>query len=496
VKRRTNVPSPVDSLVTQVEQLQQTDSSVEDGETVWVRSTQCLWVYRVNSGLTPNGTDVVAALYGNGVWVRSNLTLGAAGDLLQTSWFIDPVNGNDTNSGATLALALKTDAERQRRWGPSTRLVAPTTVTYASSPPSTDKVNYDVAYLDGASLTVQGTPTIVKPNITLSAVTTLDRATQTPWDITGGTLGAADVGLMVRINQGARVNNYAAICKDLGGNKVRIAPFGNLDIANTVTLGYPFVQVVPQVNDVVDVIDVPTLTVGLLSFRAGTNSMFAAGPPFINGVLFDSVRLDGAGSGANTLMGTVELHGANAFYRQSILKQVRLIGGGGQWMAGGLIAGLLQVQSVYSSNGGPFCSLLGFGTLAGSLGVFTVQRGASCVLGGDCLFQNFSIFTFGMLYGEFVSVFDRSGANLAVQAIAGGVYRSRVLLTSDLLWGDGNAGVGVRILSASALVYGTKPTINTPQGAGRQSVIGGVNTDWAAVPVVTAANNAMIVVDA
>jgi hypothetical protein len=79
MQRRTNVIRPVDSISTLVEQMQQTDSTVEDGEIVWVRSTQQLFLYRVNSGLVPNGTTIVASLYGSGVWVLTNLTLGGGG---------------------------------------------------------------------------------------------------------------------------------------------------------------------------------------------------------------------------------------------------------------------------------------------------------------------------------------------------------------------------------------------------------------------------------
>jgi hypothetical protein len=79
MQRRGNVVSPVDSISTLAEMLQSSDSSVDDGETVWVRSTQQLFLYRLNSGLVPNGTTVVASLYGAGVWVLTSLVLGGGG---------------------------------------------------------------------------------------------------------------------------------------------------------------------------------------------------------------------------------------------------------------------------------------------------------------------------------------------------------------------------------------------------------------------------------
>jgi hypothetical protein len=90
MKRRGNVVSPVDSINTLVEQLQQTDFTVEDGETVWVRSEQTLFVYRINSGLVADGVNVVASLYGNGVWQRLNVA--AFGNSIPT--FNSVIQGN------------------------------------------------------------------------------------------------------------------------------------------------------------------------------------------------------------------------------------------------------------------------------------------------------------------------------------------------------------------------------------------------------------------
>jgi hypothetical protein len=130
MKRRGNVISPIDTISTVVEMLQQTDSTVEDGEIVWVRSEQTLFVYRVNSGLIPDGTTVIASLYGNGgVWQR--LTFGVS-FLGQSAWFVDPTNGNDASSGKTSATAIRTLAELGRRWGIVTNINVPTTAKGAA----------------------------------------------------------------------------------------------------------------------------------------------------------------------------------------------------------------------------------------------------------------------------------------------------------------------------------------------------------------------------
>ncbi len=419
--------------------------------------------------------------------VSSNLD----GDpLSQAAWFIDPLNGSDSNTGLTATTALKTDAERQRRWGNFTVVAQPVTVTYLSSPPATDVVNYNVGYQTGGSLTITGTKTVTNPAIALTAVTTLNRGTQTPWDVTGVGLGATDVGRLMRITSGARLNNYCGVAKDLTGGKVRVSPFGNLDVAGAQATGVCFSQVTPQAADVVEVFTVPILTIGTMSFRALT---VAIPTGTTNGIFFDTIGLDGTSNGIISMLGTMLVQGANVFFRQTTWQRIKFGGLGGIWAAGGIATNTWQVQGGFSNNGGPFCQFLGFLMTAGA---FTVQAGAAAMIGGDCLFQNAACQSAGNLFGEFVSAFDRTVSDNAVQIFPGGCYRSSAISTSDLLWGDNNTGHGVKIRSGGEMTYNTKPTINTLQGAGRQSLIGGVNQDWATVPSVTAANNAMIVLEA
>jgi len=99
MKRRTNVISPVDSISAIVEQLQQTDATVEDGETVWVRSEETLFVYRVDSALVPDGVNVVASLYGNGVWQRLNVA--PITDIAQAQTRYVDKNGNDATGNGS-----------------------------------------------------------------------------------------------------------------------------------------------------------------------------------------------------------------------------------------------------------------------------------------------------------------------------------------------------------------------------------------------------------
>jgi hypothetical protein len=246
LKRRTNLPSPVDSINTLVEQLQQTDSSVEDGEVVWVRSTQCLWVYRINSGLVANGADIVASLYGNGVWVR--LTGQGTAAMAQLNWYIDPVNGSDSNNGQTPATALKSDAERQRRMGPTpiwdggqalggaSLTAAAYHIFYLNDLPLTDPVNIAgfralnaAIFLHGSATPGQGKSILFSG--TIDALDTLDRTAgvNRSWQITSNALpvswtASGLIGKRVRLTSG-NVGAKSFPIKDLGAKKARMCQF-------------------------------------------------------------------------------------------------------------------------------------------------------------------------------------------------------------------------------------------------------------------------------
>jgi hypothetical protein len=415
-------------------------------------------------------------------WMRqASVALDAqVSGLTQTAWFVDPVNGNDANNGTTLATSLKTDAERQRRWGPSTILTAPTTLTYASSPPATDPVNFDVQINRGGSLTIQGTRTVVLPAVALSAVTTINRATQTPWDVTAVGLGAAHVGKIIRITNGTRAGNNAIVVKDLGGGKVRVSPFGTLSISLSFI---PWVAVTPVApTDLVEVVDVPVLSIGTMRFRSGSNADFVASPAE-NLVIFDSIKIDG---GLNTEVGTIITDNVSVWMGQTILTNTMVTGAGAVLMGGGALGNFLAVATAgffiglgFAGLPGTTCAFAGVSVSSfGIVGYF----GDSCVIGLDCIFQNCAVDISGQVQGDRVSCFDAATANTAFVIEPGATYISRVYNQTDLLWGTANAGFAVSVSSGGKLFYVTKPTINGGLGVGRESRIGGTDKQWGAVP--------------
>jgi hypothetical protein len=224
MKRRGNVISPIDSINSIVEMLIQTDSSVEDGEIVWVRSAQALFVYRVNSGLTPDNVNVIASLYGNGVWQRLLTGSSSSGVLDQATWFVDPIAGSDTNTGLTAGTALKTNAELARRWGIGTRLIGQAySVTWVSGTGTGDPVVMDVIMGPAATLTLKGTTTVALSS-TLTGFTATNRAGQVMNALVDTTVAsfAAHVNKPYTITSGARAGTSGFIMAATGANTARV----------------------------------------------------------------------------------------------------------------------------------------------------------------------------------------------------------------------------------------------------------------------------------
>lgn len=413
------------------------------------------WTATQPAGTTVNqngSTGCVAAANG-GFWICNSGQLAAT--VFQTSWFVS-ATGNDSLDGTTAANAI-TEAERQRRWGPIVRLASPTTINYLNSPATPVNLNAQLAL--AASLSLLGTRTQTK-NGAFTAVTTLNRGTQTPWSVTGGTLGAADVGSIIRITSGARIGANARVMKDLGGNQVRTTPFGTGSVSSFWT------TVTPVNTDPFEVVTLPTLTLGAIQV-AGLSNTPPVASPLQNTLLFDSLTIDG---GAN-ILGVVAALNIETFYTQCILKRFGMYGLFHIPLGGGM--------DLISTFGGSTVNALAFGCLNSQI---SVDPSCVVVFDLDCLFQNsqLSVIAGAACDGGLVSFFDTTGADLALVVNAGATYRSVPTFSTDLTWGTANTGHGAAVKSAGHVLYTTKPSVNAGLGAGREAVVGGTDKLWGA----------------
>lgn len=192
----------------------------------------------INQQLIYNGTQ----------WIPTNSAVSAA----QATWYIDPNSGIDTNNGLTSGTAIKTLAEFYKRtqFGNVWTITNNVDVFFNSYPPVTDPLRLRVKFYQnpsssGPTLTFHP-PTFTQLSTgTFSAVTILDRSTNTPWEVTDGTIDTSnDVKKRIRISSGPRAGSIAWVAKSTGAGSRRTSTFAQWAATN---LG-PTV-ITPQVGD-------------------------------------------------------------------------------------------------------------------------------------------------------------------------------------------------------------------------------------------------------
>jgi hypothetical protein len=184
--------------------------------------------------------------------------------LSQPDWFIDSINGNDNNDGATEETALKTLTELSERWGKGNTLIPPgkvTSVFILTSLP-TDVPNFDVIVESDGALLFIGTP-IVTNTVPVISVTTRDRTTPaggTPWSL-GLSTGAAQfvtLGTNFRVFD-ATLDAYFWGWKASGNTLYITEPVTFPGIGSTLSPGN---RVAPAATDTFQVQTLPQVTFG------------------------------------------------------------------------------------------------------------------------------------------------------------------------------------------------------------------------------------------
>jgi len=453
-------------------------SGLVDGvSTAWVESVKDTWRWDATSTLTADNITVCNPTANGANPGRFIRKLEPAPEWRQqAAWFVDTA-GNDENDGTTSLTPVKTDVEISRRWGSGTvQLSVPVTVTYAQAPAG--DTAFDWEPLTGGSLTLLGTPTISQAAVVLTAVTAQNRGTQTAWAITGATLGAADVNKIAIITAGTagNIGAYARVLKDNGGGSVNVSPFGKFAVGSS-----PFTQVTPVVGDTVQIVTPMTLNCAMLRTTSNTTTAAAASPTR-NCLVVDSITLTGTAS----FQGMVISNGAPVFFARSIPTNVAIAGSPSSvsnvhFCGGGAHGVTIQTAGVAQFRQTGITSFLGLLT------------GARAVLFTDTYFQNAdcTVDPAASILSTGAAWFDRASSDRALQLFHNAFYRQSGAVPD---WGSANAGHGILVSAGAMYSYTTKPTVNTGLGAGREVQLGGVDTLYAGIPAVTAANNAAMVV--
>lgn len=423
----------------------------------------------------------------NGAAVR-NLQ-GNRTALTQAVWKVDSTATDNEGSGSALD-PVKNDYEIQRRWGAGVPSLAAVQVaiTYAQSPSNITNLKASIG--TNGSLSILGTPTVTKPGTVITAVQAQVRTpgAEAGWAITAVGLGAGDVGKLAVITSSVNapsIGAYARILKDETAGKVRVSPFGTYATSTA-----PFTQRTPVVGDVIEIRELSTvLSVGTIQLESEYQTTIAAAPAR-NVAIFDSIRLDGD---ATTFNGTIFSNRVNVHFARSLLTNLSICGqsasqaiqqmcGGGCGVAGG-VGVIIRAGGFFNMR------------QPGNLGSCSAAPGSALTVGVDTYFQDSALtFNRGSIGNtQGVAMFDRTVSN-AVLGVSPGAMVQHSGATAD--WGTNNAGHGITMTSLASYTYAVKPTINGTLGAGREALIGGVDTLYGTVPAITAANNAALVLTA
>lgn len=193
-------------------------------------------------GLLQNMSEMLGGLVTRHVdaklfdWIRavSGLLEGTNPAMAQLNWYIDPINGNDANDGASATTALRTDDERQRRMGENPIWSAGDYHIFYLN--DIDKVVLRGRRIGSAAIFVHGSATpgngqSILYSGTIDALTTLSPSTNQPWQITSNGLpvswtasGLID-GRIRDTTAGTNLGAKGWAIKDLGGKQARCSYF-------------------------------------------------------------------------------------------------------------------------------------------------------------------------------------------------------------------------------------------------------------------------------
>ena len=391
----------------------------------------------------------------------------------QDVWYVDPATGNDKNSGV-LDAPLASVGELNRRLA-NNRIAQNTAVTLIGN--QTEALTLSgLQIADGATLTIQGTVTNVGSG-TISSVTPLGGAgTIAPWQlVTTGIDWTATTARRIEINAGANDGAVAMVLSVIDANTIRIGFLCTLtSFGITPTAAMTF--------------DVQTLsTIPASQFYIAAGGQLPA--TFQSLIVRDLALACANGAGDYQFSGPrITVFGCELNFVQSTLlksdatslqlKVCRLIAPGLSNYEINPIGLIVPLGCVFS--GGRV--VLTGGTDENYVNLISPAFDGAMLLCGGCSKHNS-----GSAWFQNVDV-GSSGGALYVGHGATHVAAT----TSSWTEGENITGAGICVSSGGAFQYhsSVKPTIT---GSISDTRIGGVQVAYAAVPMIDANNNAMMV---
>lgn len=406
----------------------------------------------LDSTAAADGVNVVAPLAGPGRWL---LVAGSGADpaaLLQDTWFINALTGNDANDGLTAGTALASWGELRRRYGDNPILPQTVTVNIGSDLDEDIFLNGTVVLQPGVLFRIFGGVRSVFDSGTLTNVTAQNRATQTPMQLEAPGLDA-QVGQRIRFTDGAAAGATCWAFRSPGADLVDCVQAVTYD-ATANPLASDSTPATPSGGDAFVVEEMFRVRSVALDFeRLDAGSDFCAVVDSLN-----VVDTNGVFHAASKLLQPVFVRCAIASNRSSAQTNATFVSCSNSIVThNGLFelfdASLLKSPvSTVSAIGGRV--LLKHDTI--------VANGAFRCLAGSALLQD-------------SAVFDSNGSGIQLEG------ESTCVVQSGTVWGNGNADFGFNIRAGSVLTYptGNKPILTGDTG---DTQFGGATVAYAAIP--------------
>jgi hypothetical protein len=386
----------------------------------------------------------------------------------QEAWFIDPVSGNDSNSGLTSGTALKTLAEMYSRWGPAPKLLASVsgfiTVTLMSAPGINDPIILSGDLGPDTNLMYKGAASTVRSG-TFSAVTALNSATNQAWEVDDSARDwTTDLNKRIKnTTAGANLGQVAWVAKSIGGTSARISQPAFIDAATIHGYTGPTVGVFSTsdtyiVEDITEAYLASVIRVG----RFEGNELVHPGRVFFQDIYFKN------SVGGTLIQQCASLVFLGCRFDNSYLEHALAPA----FMNCNLGNGIGIFESEMSTI---------TGMIAGDMNIASGSK----VYMQNWLVQGATIYLFGgdvVLTGT-LGIFDSAADAINVGYAS---YGKGSLDAGLALFGSGNAGHGVNIGPLGSLAYATTPTIT---GTAGNVVIDGTSLTWRTAPQIFSGTN-------
>lgn len=439
---------------------------LQTGDEVFVQGVNEVYYFDAASALTADGLNVVDAV-GPGQFLRLSSVI------VQADWYVDSVAGDDENPG-TAAAPLQTLSELAKRWSGKVLWSSVTAATiHLLGTFPTETLSLLTTIVRGQQLNITSTLT-TEASGTLTTYTARNAAGNTSATILADISFATHVKRRIRLTSGANIGARAWVLADLGGNTCRVSGFAATDgTAITPANGVTFV-----------VESFPTVVGGCAITPNGGGSVFVRDVAFQaqSSFLSQSFYIMPTGTVGMTTGANFQNYGGfdGCFFTGA--NSIPLVFGQ-QLNCCGMNAG------VSFTNGKHAIQSCAFYVSASSFNsVISFQAGYSCFEGAGMSLSGQTMLS--QLVD--IQVFAGTGSRWAlVTDQSAWIYGAAVRIYG----GSNTFTVAFEVRSGCSLQYITnKPGITGNNPGVNDIKLGGVDTGWAAVPTITAANGAMAVV--